>query len=348
MTDGLVRELPRGGHCPWLPAEIPAGAAGAPDCWLELGVESLSGDGDGDASRERLVGLGWRGGSSVLASVARHKTMASAPTAGERWAADELTALRETRFTPGAIARFLEASLERSAAMRAGRPALARQARRWALAGALGMLVGRDTAARLNKPVPSRRLMIGWLALEALMLDWHLGMLEGLSGEAREGLTSADALTLARMALAPLAAAAPPDEAWFSLLLGIAGASDVLDGQLGRRAGATRFGRDFDSLADLAFRSAAIHGARREGWIDRTSHRVLTARQALLAGRALWHWFGRSHRPPPDSSPVGRWHAPLLIGGLAVMALGQRRAGNHLLRASAIIGSVDLLAPIPR
>jgi phosphatidylglycerophosphate synthase len=265
--------------------------------------------------------------------------MAPPPSAGEKWVADELTALRETRFTPGAIAKFLEASLERAAATRAERPALARQARRWVMAGALGMLVARDTAARLNKPVPSRRLMIGWLALEALMLDWHLGMLEGLSGASRDGLTSAEGLTLARMALAPLAAAAPPDEAWFILLLGIAGASDVLDGQLGRRAGPTRFGRDFDSLADLAFRSAAIHGARREGWIDPTSRRVLTARQALLAGRALWHWFGRSHRPPLNSSPLSRWHVPLLLGGLAISSLGRQRAGNQLLRASAIIGS---------
>ncbi|MGH2859873.1 MAG: CDP-alcohol phosphatidyltransferase family protein [Solirubrobacteraceae bacterium] len=186
-----------------------------------------------------------------------------------------------------------------------------------------------------------------WLAFDALMLDWHLGMLEGPTGEVRDALSSADALTLTRAALAPFAAAAPPDRTWFILLLGVAGATDLLDGQLARRTGPTRLGRDFDSLADLAFRAAATNGARREGWIDQTSHRVLTARQSILTGRALWHWFARSHRPPPDPQPLTQWHVPLLLGGLATGALGQPRVADRLLTASAIIGSVGLVRGKP-
>lgn len=264
-------------------------------------------------------------------------------TDGERWAADELTALRETRFTPPAITTFLLASFRRAAASRAERRPLVRQSRRWIIAGTLGTLAVRDTASRLDKPAPSRSLLLGWLALEALMIHWHLGMLESPSGERRDSLSAADALTLTRAAIAPLAAAAPPDRAWFILLLGLAGATDMCDGQLARRRGATRFGRDFDSLSDLAFRAAAIRGARREHWIDRTAHRALTARQVLFAGRAIWHWFARSQRPPSDPQPLTRWHVPMLLGGLTASALGNTQTGSRLLTASAIVGSIGLV-----
>jgi phosphatidylglycerophosphate synthase len=184
--------------------------------------------------------------------------------------------------------------------------------------------------------------MAWWLALEAIMVDWHLGMLESPSGKRRDALSAADALTLIRAAAAPLAAAAPPDAAWFILLLGVAGATDLLDGQLARRNGVTRFGRDFDSLADLAFRTAAIHGAHREGWVDRVTHRVLTGRQVLFAGRALWNWFARSRRPAPDPSPLSRWHVPLMLGGLAISATRKPGAGSFLLRASTVVGSLGV------
>jgi hypothetical protein len=249
-------------------------------------------------------------------------------TAGEQWVADELTVLRGAGFTPTALTAFLRASFARSAKTRTNRPVLARQAHRWIIAGTLGTIAVRETAERLDKPVPSRGTLVSWMALEALMLDWHLGMLESPAGDSRDLLSSADALTLARIAVAPLAAAAPPDRTWFILLLAVAGASDLLDGQLARRAGPTRFGRDFDSLADLAFRAAAMRGARREGWIDRRAYRLLTARQAGFTCRALWHWFARSQRPP-DQQRLARWHVPLLLGGLAAGALRNPHARNH-------------------
>ncbi len=150
------------------------------------------------------------------------------------------------------------------------------------------------------------------------MLDWHLGMVQEQQGEFRGRLSTADALTLSRAALAPFAAAAPPDGPWFMLLLALAGASDLLDGQLARRTAPTRFGRDFDTLADLVFRAAAIRGAARAGWIPPPPVRALLARQLLLTTGAAWHWFAHSHRPPLDTARLARWDAPPLLAGLAL------------------------------
>lgn len=260
----------------------------------------------------------------------------------------ELTALREARFTPTTISSFLRASYDRAALSRAERPGLAAQSRRWIVIGTLATLALREIAARQCKPVPQRNTMLAWLTLQALMLDWHLGMLETPSGERRDALSAADALTLTRAAIAPLAAAAPPDRGWFILLLGLGGMTDLLDGRVARRSGPTRFGRDFDSLADLAFRFAAIRGAGREHWIDQAAYRALTARQALFAGRALWYWFARSQRPPPDSQPLDRWHVPMLLVGLGSGALGHNRTGSRLVTVSAIVGSIGLAGLSPR
>jgi hypothetical protein len=59
-------------------------------------------------------------------------------TEGERWARDQLRAVRAARYRPAAGWRFLAASLERAATVRRMRPALARQSRRWAAAGLAG------------------------------------------------------------------------------------------------------------------------------------------------------------------------------------------------------------------
>lgn len=261
-------------------------------------------------------------------------------TAGERWAADALTALRDQRFTPEAIATFVNASLHRATDMRAAQPVLARQAHRWIATGVIGVLVLRETADRHGRPVPTRRVLSVWLALMSLMLDWHLGMVEGLAGEPREQLTAADALTLARAGVVPLIASAPPDGVWFTLLLAGAGFTDLLDGALARAAGPTRFGRDFDSLADTAFRLSALRGAGRANWITAGARRALVARQALLATRATWHWFAHSTRPPTDQPPLTRWHVPLMLIGLAAGSLGHKRAASRLLYTSALLGSI--------
>lgn len=264
-------------------------------------------------------------------------------TAGERWAADALTSVRDAEFRPDAIASFLSSSFARAADTRSSRPELRHQAHTWIVTGALGALVLRQSAARRHRPVPTRRALTIWLASVSLMLDWHLGMVEGLAGERRGRLSTADALTLARAALAPFVEAAPPDQRWFTLLLVVAGASDFVDGALARATGPTRFGRDFDSLADTSFRLAALLGAARADWITPGATRALVVRQVVLGTRAMWHWFARSSRPPADQRLLARWHVPLMLTGLTLGALGEKRVAGRVLYASAVLGSITYL-----
>ena len=266
-----------------------------------------------------------------------------APTEGERWASAELTALRLSRYSLPAWVRFLAESFKRAGATRRARGQLARQAVRWSAASALTISVLRRTVAgRMGRPLSIRGLAAWWLAL-VLMLDWHLGMVEGIDGQPREKLSFADALTLSRAAAAPFAASAPPDTALYLSLLAFASVTDLLDGRLARRRGPTRFGRDFDTLADLAFRAAALRGARRAGWLSPGPIRVLAARQTLLVCGSAWSWLGHAQRPPLDATRLARWDAPPLIAGLALAALGRRRPGAVLITVAAIIGGAGLL-----
>lgn len=262
----------------------------------------------------------------------------SAPSEGEQWASAQLTTLRSSGYHVAAWRGFLDASFRRAADTRRQRRALSHQAVRWTLGGALATAALRRTTVNRSAPAPSPRVLAGWWLGQALMVDWHLGMVQGIDGAPRERLSVADALTLSRAAVAPFAACAPPDAGLFLALLGFAGVTDLLDGRCARRHGPTRFGRDFDPLADLAFRTAAIHGARRAGWLSRSPAWALVARQALLVAGAACSWCGRGHRPPMDPARLARWDAPPLIAGLALAALDHRRPGAALLLAAAIIG----------
>ena len=68
----------------------------------------------------------------------------------------------------------------------------------------------------------------------------------------RPAYTVADVLTLARL---PLAVAFPltSSSAWRLAILGIAGATDLLDGPLARTFGGSRFGAVLDPVADQLF-----------------------------------------------------------------------------------------------
>jgi hypothetical protein len=99
---------------------------------------------------------------------------------------------------------------------------------------------------------------LAWWAACAAMLDWHLGMVEEEDGRPAS-LAAADACTLARAWLVPVAADAAHPAA-----VALAAATDVLDGRLARASRTTRAGRDLEGLVDLCFagRRCGARGAR--------------------------------------------------------------------------------------
>ena len=77
-----------------------------------------------------------------------------------------------------------------------------------------------------------------------------------LSGRKRRDWTIADLLSVLRI---PLAVAFPlVSNGWRFVVLGTAAATDLLDGQLARRFGSSRFGAVIDPVADKLFMASAF------------------------------------------------------------------------------------------
>jgi len=254
-------------------------------------------------------------------------------TEGERWTREELRRLLDARFAPRAIARFLVASQRRANEIRRARPDLARQEARWIAGGALAWLAPpvRDHA----------RAGLAWWSLTALMLDWHLGMLETPEGEPRP-LGPADALTLARAWAVPLAARRPTPA-----LIAAAAATDVLDGHAARATAPTRAGRDLEGLVDACFAGAALRGLVRDGRLHRRAVGLEAARLAAGAAYGLGVYFGRAERPSDRVLRAGRAATCARVGGLTAGAAGRPRLGDALLAASTA-WSVSALAAAGR
>ena len=245
-------------------------------------------------------------------------------TEGERWARDALADLRGARFAPAAVARFLVASQRRANANRARRPALARQARAWTAAG----------AAAWALPPLRRRAPTGlaWWGLTALMLDWHLGMVETAEGEPRP-LGPADACTLLRAWLAPLAA-----ESAGPLVCAAGFATDGLDGVLARRGRPTRAGRDLEGLVDVAFAAAALRGAVRSGGLGRAPGAAEATRMACGVTLTWASYVGAARRPDPALARAARATTPLRMAGILAAGVGRRRTADALVTAGALAG----------
>ena len=205
------------------------------------------------------------------------------------------------------------------------RPALRRQSRRWLLAGA-GAWAAPAVAG--VEPFRSRtRSGLGWWALTALMLDWHLGMVETEDGRPRL-LGPADALTLARVWLAPVALAEPTP------LVCVAGfATDALDGRADRAAEPTRAGRDLEGLADACFAAAVLVGLRRRRAIGPAASGAELARVTAGVAYSVAVYFGRAE--PPDAALVrsARLTTPVRALGMLAASAGRRSAGTALVGA---------------
>jgi phosphatidylglycerophosphate synthase len=247
---------------------------------------------------------------------------------GQLWTREQLRALRERRFSPCAIGAFLLASQRRADATRSQRPALARQARRWTWLGGGAWL----TLAVAGADGIRARVCAGllWWSACALMLDWHLGMVETLDGRPRP-LGPADALTLTRAWLVPLAWERPTP-----LTCALAGVSDAADGPLARRYGPTRAGRDFDWITDACFAGAALRGAARHRLFDRWALRAETVWLSLGVVHALHAYFIAAHEPDRTVNRPARGLVPVRMAGLLIATARHRWEGSALLGGGAL------------
>jgi hypothetical protein len=168
------------------------------------------------------------------------------------------------------------------------------------------------------------RAGLGWWAASALMLDWHLGMVETEDGRPRP-LGPADALTLLRAWLVPAVLDEPRP-----VLVAIAGASDVLDGVAARAGEPTRIGRDLEGLADACFAMAALRGARRRGLVGGAATAAELTRLGAGVGYAIAVWFGTAAPPDPALLRAARLTTPVRVGGLVAAGLGRRRLAEAL------------------
>lgn len=249
-------------------------------------------------------------------------------TEGEAWTRGQLGLLLGARFSPPAIARFVAASQRRANAVRAERPELGRQSRRWLTAGAAAYL---PLARRVRV-----RDAAAWWAATAIMLDWHLGMFETPEGAPRP-LSPADACTLARAWLVPVVAA---DPAPATCALGAL--TDVLDGRLARAGEPTRAGRDLEGLVDFCFAVAALRGLVREGKLSRGVVGAEVARTSAGFAYALIVYFGRAARPDDDLLHHARATTSVRVAGLVAAAAGRRRLGDTLVAAGCAWSLAEL------
>lgn len=257
-------------------------------------------------------------------------------TEGERWACGELARLRATRFAPAAVGRFLVASQRRADEVRRTRPALARQARGWSGAGAAAWI---GLGAAGVEPFRRRRAAgLAWWAACAVMLDWHLGMVETPDGAPRR-LSGADAGTLSRAWLVPVVWDDPRP------LAVVAGAlSDAMDGVLARRGEPTRIGRELEGLVDACFAVAALAGARRRGRLGTAAVLAEAGRQLLGFAYALWAYFARLGAPDPRWTRTARALTPVRAAGLLAAGLDRRQLADALVLGGAGASAAVLVA----
>lgn len=260
--------------------------------------------------------------------------MTTRPTDGELWTREALERLREDKFTPQAISRFLIASHRRSREARTARPALARQSRAWTGIGA-----GAWCALAAVDVQPYRRRLargLAWWSLVALMLEWHLGMVESEDGHPRR-LGPADALTLLRAWLIPAVA-----DDLDPRLVTIAAATDALDGIAARATRPTRAGRDLEGLVDAALYLAALRTSARTRRLSRPAIAIETIRVAAGVGYAVVVYFARAGPPDPSLTRAARRTAPLRVAGFAAAGAGRRRCGSALLTSGSLYGLAAL------
>lgn len=234
---------------------------------------------------------------------------------GEAWTAEQLAQLRASRYTPHAWLRLLACSFVRAREARAER----RRAHRQTVAiGVVGVAAWIAVLAA-GRPWLALAGALWWL-LVALMIDWHLGMLEDPLGRRLAGLGLANLLTIARAGVVPALVVASP--ALLAALLIPAGIADGIDGPLARaRREQSRLGLSLDGGVDGLVIGAAAIGAARAGILPWWA-------AALALGRHLIQWlvvaaasFLHARAPARDGLVSGKIPGLVLFAGLALAAL---------------------------
>ncbi len=248
------------------------------------------------------------------------------------WTREVLEELRAAAFAPRAWVRFLGRSFARA---REQRPAHKRAHRETIALAAGGLAVWLGVALSGRETLGAAGA--AWWLAACLMLDWHLGLLDG-----RDRLGPANVLSLLRAGTVPAIfalASAPAGIALFA----VAGASDVLDGRLARRRGeTTRLGLWLDGSVDgLVLGAAAL--AVLPGWATA----VVLARYSLPWLVLAAAYFLRAEPPPAERFVSGRYPGLAVFAGLSLALLGLP-GGSALAAAGAIGGLATFVASIAR
>lgn len=235
-------------------------------------------------------------------------------TEGEVWSAEVLAELRAARYTPPAWIRFLARSFARARETRAQRP---REHRQTVLIGIVGVAAWASALAA-GRPWLALAGALWWL-LVALMLDWHLGMLEHPSGRRLDGLGLANLLSVARAAVVPALVVASP--ALLAALFIPAGIIDGIDGRVARaRNEQSRLGLRLDGGVDGFVIGAAAIGAARTGLLPWWAAVLVLGRHTLQWLIAAVAFSARARAPVRDGFVSGKIPGLVLFAGLSLAA----------------------------
>lgn len=256
-------------------------------------------------------------------------------TEGELWTEGLLAELRAARYRPPAWMRFLGRTFARARDIRAERQ---REHDQTLALTAVG-LVAWGFLAIAGWPWIALAGALWWL-LVALMVDWHLGMLEDAGGNRLSGLGLANVLSILRAGVAPALVVASP-----TVLLGLlipVGITDVLDGRIARARGEeTRLGHRLDGAVDGLVLGAAAIGAAGAGVLPWWAAALVLGRHALQWLVLAAAFFVHAKAPPQDRFVSGKKPGIVLFAGLALVTL--RVPGATLLVAAGALGGLASL-----
>jgi phosphatidylglycerophosphate synthase len=219
------------------------------------------------------------------------------------WTADALERLRAGRFTPRAWIVFLASSLRRARELR---PVYSRAHRTVLVIASAGSAA--CVAIALAGLARLAAASAAWWLVACLMLDWHLGLLDG-----RDRLGAANTLTLLRAGVVPAIVLLGGTPASLTLFMA-AGAADVLDGRLARRLGqSTRLGVWLDGSAD-----GLVVGAAALVALPYWASAVVITRFALPWFAIAGVYFLRRERPEFRRPASTRAAGLVLFAGIAL------------------------------